>query len=64
MSAMNPNTMTAAARLDEIAEILATGLMRLRARQSSAQSADLRDSSLDCPDDQSGHAELPTRRTA
>jgi hypothetical protein len=42
--------------LAEIAELLAAGLMRLRARQSSALSPDLGESSLDCPANQSGHA--------
>jgi hypothetical protein len=44
-------------RLDEIAEILAAGLTRLRSRQSSSQSADFGDSSLDCAAAQSGHPE-------
>jgi len=44
--------------LDEIADILAAGLMRVRTRQSTAQSADFRESSLDCPADQSGHADV------
>ena len=56
MSALKPDLMTAAERLDEIAEILAAGLMRVRARQSSPQSADFGESSLDCPADQSVHA--------
>jgi hypothetical protein len=43
-------------RLDEIAEILATGLMRLRARQSSHLSAHSGESSLDCAAHQSSHA--------
>jgi hypothetical protein len=50
--------LTAAERLNEVAEILAVGLMRLRARQSSPQSADFGDSSLDCPAHQSGHANV------
>jgi hypothetical protein len=50
--------LTAAERLDEIAEILAAGLMRARAKQSSPQSADGGESSLDCPADQSGHANV------
>ena len=54
MNALKPNLMSAAERLDEIAEILAVGLMRARARQSSPQSADRRDSSLDCAGQQSG----------
>ena len=43
-------------RIEEIAEILALGLQRLHARQSSALPADFRDSLLDCAADQSGHA--------
>ena len=35
MNALKPDLMAAAERLDEIGEILAAGLMRLRARQSS-----------------------------
>jgi hypothetical protein len=42
--------------LAEIAEILAAGLMRLRARKSSPKSADLRECSVDFTPDQSGHA--------
>jgi hypothetical protein len=55
-NALRPDLMTPAERLDEVAEILATGLMRLRARQSSHFSADCGESSLDCPGNQSGHA--------
>jgi hypothetical protein len=40
--------------LTEIAEILATGLVRLRARQSSTLSADRGESSLDFTGHQSG----------
>jgi hypothetical protein len=43
-------------RLNEIAEILATGLMRLRARQSTPLSRPSGDSSLDRAARQSGHA--------
>ena len=57
MNALKPDLMTAAERLDEVAEILAAGLMRARARQSSSQSADFGEGSLDCPAAQSGHAE-------
>ena len=60
MNALKPDLMTAADRLDEIAEILAAGLMRLRGRQSSAQSADFGDNSVDCAGDQSGHANVLT----
>ena len=57
-NALNPDLMTAAERLDEVAEILAAGLMRLRARQSSPLSADFGESSLDCAGHQSGHANV------
>jgi hypothetical protein len=50
--------MTADERLAEIAEILAVGLSRLKARQSSSLSADFGESSLDCPGQQSGHANV------
>jgi len=39
--------MTAAERLDEVAEILAAGAMRLMARKSSRLSAERGDSSVD-----------------
>jgi len=45
--ALHPDHMSAAERLDEIAEILATGAMRLMARKSSRLSADSGDSSVD-----------------
>lgn len=47
-------------RLSEIAEILAAGLIRMRARQSTALSADRGESSLDCATDQSSHADRLT----
>jgi hypothetical protein len=50
--------MTADQRFSEIAEILAAGLTRLRARQSSQISADFGESSLDCAAHQSGHANV------
>ena len=50
------NRMSAAERLDEIADILAAGLIRLSARKSSALSRDRGESSLDFSPDQSGHA--------
>ena len=55
-NALNPAHMTAAERLDEVAEILATGLIRLRAPKSSPLSPTVGESSLDCPAHQSGHA--------
>jgi hypothetical protein len=56
-NALHPDLMTGPERLDEIAEILAAGLMRLRAHQSSPFSADRGESSLDCSGHQSGHAD-------
>lgn len=56
-NALRPDLMTAPERLDEIAEILAAGLMRLWARQSSPLSPDCGESSLDCSGHQSGHAD-------
>jgi hypothetical protein len=50
--------MSAAERLDEIAGILASGLMRLRARQSSPLSPHAGESSLDCVGLRSGHADI------
>ena len=41
----------------EIAEILAAGLMRLRARKSSELAADRGECLLDCAARQSGHAD-------
>jgi hypothetical protein len=60
MNALKPGLMTAAERLDEVAEILAAGLQRVLSRQSSAQSTDFGDSSLDCAGRQSGHANVLT----
>jgi hypothetical protein len=60
---MNPfdaGHMSAAERIAEIAGILAAGLMRLQARQSSQISPDRGESSLDCSDHQSGHANSET----
>jgi hypothetical protein len=55
-NALDPRRLSAAERLDEIAEILATGLMRLRARKSSPLSRDPGESSLDFSADQRSHA--------
>ena len=57
---LHPSHMTAPERLAELAEILAAGLMRLRARQSTPLSAHRGESSLDCPGHQSGHADILT----
>ena len=57
MNALSPDHMTAPERLGEIARILALGLARLRARQSSELSAGRGDSSVDFLADQRGHAD-------
>lgn len=64
MNALSPDLLTAEERIAEIGQILAAGLMRLQARQSSQLSADRGDSSVDFLPDQSGHAAAPKRRTA
>jgi hypothetical protein len=58
LNPLSANRMTAAERLDEIADLLAAGLMRLRARKSSALSRDRGDSSLDFSPDQRGHVSV------
>ena len=49
-----PDRMSASERMAELAVILAAGLVRLRARQSSGLSAVLEKSSVDFAADQSG----------
>jgi hypothetical protein len=49
--------------LAEIGEILAAGLMRLRARKSSPKSADFGESLLALSGHQSGHADPNSRET-
>ena len=53
----DPDQLSPDERLDEIAEILALGLMRLRARKSSELAADRGECLLDCAARQSGHAD-------
>jgi hypothetical protein len=52
-NALDPDLMTAAERLTEIGEILATGIFRLRAKTQKAD--DHRDLSLDFPATRSVH---------
>ena len=59
-NALDPNLMTAAERLTEIGEILAAGLIRLRAKTS--QTEDMRDIPLDFPAHQSRHGRNQRRR--
>ncbi len=56
LNALHPDRLSPAERLAEIPEILAAGLMRLRARQSSPLSPGSGESSLDCVAHPSGHA--------
>jgi len=56
--------MTTADRLAEIGQILALGLVGLKARKSSPLYGDCGDSSVDFLPDRSGHADAPGRRTA
>ena len=55
-NALDPRRLSVAERLDEIAELLAAGLLRLRARKSSPLSHDPGESSLDFSPYQRGHA--------
>ena len=58
MNAIRPDQLSANERIAEIAEIVALGFMRLRARQSSELSRHCGESSLDCIPHQSGHADV------
>lgn len=55
ITALPPSAMTADERLDEVARILAAGLIRLRRANSTKISDAGTESSLDCPLPQSGH---------
>lgn len=55
MNPLHPDRMSAPERLDEIAAILAAGLMRLKARQSRQLSARRRETSVDFTARQSRH---------
>ena len=57
-----PDLMTAGQRLDELARILAVGLLRLRRRESQKHSSHLEKNSLDFPPGRSVHATTPKRR--
>jgi hypothetical protein len=57
MNPLHPSHLSAAERLAEVAEILAAGLMRLRARKSTPLSPHSGESSLDCAGHQSSHAD-------
>jgi hypothetical protein len=59
-NALDPNLMSAAERLTEIGEILAAGLLRLRAK--GGKGGDRRELSLDFPANQSVHAKKRRHR--
>ena len=54
-NALEPDRMTSEERLREVGEILAAGLLRLRARQREAQAAETGELSLDFTAGQSVH---------
>lgn len=61
---LSPSLMTPAERRAELCGLLALGLIRLRARQSSGLSDGGGESSLHFPPDQSAHATPTHRRVA
>lgn len=60
--ALHPRHMSASERLNEVAEILAKGVVRLMDRKSRSLSANDRDSSLDFTAHQSVHGPENKRR--
>ena len=54
-NALDPNRMTAAERIAEIGEILAAGILRLKARQAARRPGDRGDLSLAFPANRSRH---------
>ena len=63
-NALHPRHMTAAERLDEVAEILAAGAMRLMTRKSSRLSAERRDCSVDFTAERSVYGVETKRRNS
>ena len=59
---LHPDLMTAAERLDEIAEILAAGILRVRRRRRENKFSYLEKVRLDFSPTRSGHARLPGHR--
>ena len=57
-SALNPDLMTPAERLDEIAEILAAGVLRVRARLRAPQGSTREQVRVDFSPDRSGHVDF------
>ena len=58
MNPLHPRHMSAAERLDEIADILAAGLIRLHARKSTPLSRDCGEICLDFSPDRRGHVDV------
>ena len=56
MNGVNPDRLTPAERLAEVGRILAAGLIRMKARQSSPLSADRAETFVDLSGPKSGHA--------
>jgi hypothetical protein len=61
-NALAPALMTADQRLNEVAQILAAGLVRLRQRECLNDYRGLQENSLDFSPDRSVHASPKTRR--
>ena len=64
-TAPSPSAMTATERLDEIGQILAAGIGRLRVKRLESQARSMpkkRECSLDLPVKESGHVRTKTRR--
>ena len=61
-SPLQPDRMTPAECLDEVAEILATGIMRVRARLRAPQSSTREQFRVDFSPDRSGHVAPNGRR--
>ena len=64
MNPLHPRHMTPSERRIEVCRLLALGLLRLRARQSSEVSAHAGEIPLHNPPDRSGHAKPNRRRIA
>jgi hypothetical protein len=61
-NALNPDLMTPAERLDEIAEIFAAGILRVRARLRAPGGSTAEQVSVDFSANRSGHARPSGRR--
>jgi hypothetical protein len=61
-TALHPDLMTPAERLDEIAEILATGILRARARLRAPRGSTAEQVRVDFSPDRSGHVAPSGRR--